>query len=83
MHQPPRDDQSKQSKTDHMSDQVLIGELAECILKGLREDIQKEGEPFDSYALELRLRLYPNLKVFQDRLIQGYNTLMEILPSIN
>ena len=82
MNQPQKGDRSKRSKTNELSDQVMMGELAERILNVLKTDFQKESEPFESYAHDLRLRLHFDTKAFRERLVQGYEVLLEALYSL-
>ncbi len=76
---------SKPSKTSQVSDQEIMkmSELAECMLDVLKNEIQKDSEPFEHYAQEVRLRLFQDVKLFRDRFAQGYEALLETLSSIS
>lgn len=81
MTQPSKDNQSKRSKGSQLPDQdtVLLGELAEFFLDSLKGDSQKNREPFERYAHELKLRLHQDVKLFRDRFVQGYEALLDVL----
>lgn len=76
-------EQSKRVKTSQMSDPEMIGELAESIMESLKNSSQEDRDPFEHYAHELRLRLHVDVKLFRDRCIRGYETLLETLQSMS
>jgi hypothetical protein len=81
--QQPKKGESEEGKINERSDQeIMIEELADCILNVLKTDCHKEAEPFESYPHTLRLRLHANSKKFSQNLIQGYEALIETLHSM-
>lgn len=76
-----RGDSAEHSNASQASDQVMIGELADCILDVLKADVQQDIEPFENYAHALRLRLQVKTK-FRERCIQGYEALLETLQAM-
>lgn len=81
MHQPEKDDSSKQSKAKPNLDVAMIGDLAKNIAEVLQEESVSIEESFESYVHQLRMRLCRDVQTFQTRFIQGYEILLEQLRS--
>lgn len=56
-----------------------IGKLAECVLEALQKEVEKEDEPFETYAHQLKVRILSNNDLFRDRFVKGYGVLMETI----
>lgn len=81
MTRPQKGHPSNRSKTKQIVDQGMMGDLAKYIIEVLEADDQKEVEPFESYAHQLRKRMHADTKLFCNRFIQGYESLLEELRS--
>ncbi len=81
MDQPQKGRSSKQSKVKQKPEMEMMGNLAKSIVEVSKEESLKIEDPFDSYAYELKMRVYKDVKIFRSRFIQGYETLLEHLRS--
>ena len=69
----------KRSKTKELTEQEMIEQLAESVLYVLKKDMQKDHEPFEAYACHLKVRFHRKSKLFKQRVVQGYEALLEAL----
>lgn len=76
MSEPKKRNRSKSAKTKPATDQKMLGDLAESILAMSNKDLLKEVDPFEIYTCHLKMRLYPDPKVFRKRFIAGYEALL-------
>ena len=79
MSEPEKDKQQKRPKTKELTEQDLIVNLAESVLYMLKKEMQKEQEPFEAYSCHLKVRFHRKSKLFKERVVQGYEVLLETL----
>lgn len=72
-------DLPKRSKSEPVTDEAILGQLADCVLYNLKKEMQNESEPFHLYESRLKVRFHRNANVFRERLAQGYEALLEAL----
>lgn len=57
--------------------QIVLKGFAECLLQRLRADATPDGsEPFESYAHDLKMRLFTHEPNFADRFVKGYEVIV-------
>ncbi len=82
MPRPQKGHPSNSSKAKQIAaDQDMLEGLARGIIEVLEIDHQKEIDPFENYAHQLRNRMHADNEVFCNRFIQGYEILLEQLRS--
>ena len=73
-------DQPQEGETSYQGlEKNEIRKLAQCVVEILRIDSQKIEDPFECYAHQLKMRVYQDDRVLQDRVILGYRVLLEYL----
>jgi hypothetical protein len=82
VNQPEKENQPKRIKAKELTEQAMFEQLAECVLYVSKKDVQKEQDPFEVYACQLKARLYRKSKLFNKRFAQGYGILLEALQAM-
>ena len=79
MDKPQKGDQPKRSNEKPFTEQEILGQLTDCILYTIKKGMEQESESFELYGSRLRVRFHKNGKVFRQRVVQGYEALLEAL----
>lgn len=69
----------KRAKTKELTEQEMLEQLAESVLYVMKKDMQNEHEPFEAYSCHLKVRFHRKSKLFKQRVVQGYEALLETL----
>lgn len=70
-------DQSKNQEEE----QHLLAEFIHLFIKMLKEEVSNDEDPFESYAHQLRLRIFEQVPEVENRFVNGHKLLAELIES--
>lgn len=82
MSKKPEKEQRPLRRKTKMTDLELAEQLADSVLYASKKEAEKEHDPFEVYACQLKTRLFRKSKLFGKRFAEGYEVLLNALHTM-